>query len=393
MPNFYDAQGASQEVKLDLSVYREAAEHGLTVPQLVNRRYVTDAAKYGTAWDQFCASTGLFMREDRKLGIRPPTLAQVLNGDGAMLNPEALQAGQIVREAVPASRIIFPAVFLEAVENQLAADTTGYVSMFDSMVAISDSINGARFEQPVLNYSQPSGAMSQGMSQLALPASMLGITVADVARKIPTFSLGIEISTEALKATTLPLLTMAVARQAEIERATRVDQYVDQFRQGDTDNGTSALSVTTMTSLDSGATAGTLTHKAWVTWLRKNWRKRHINWVMCDLATALKIENRTNRPVITADDPNSPRINPTSQVANPAWQNVQIFMLEDGTIPADIVMGLDSRYGIRRVRNSQAEYTAVEQYVMRKSEALRYDFGEICYRMFDDAWTVLNINA
>lgn len=387
MSKFFDSKGGIQEVTLDVSVYKEASDNSMTVAQLINTKYPTDAAKFGSAFDQFAAESGLFLASNQEFGIKAPTMQDVFLGKAVM------NAGVIVRDAAPASRILFPAVFLEAVENKLKSNTEGYVAMFDSMVAVDDSIAGPRFEQPVINYSAPEGARSKTIAQLAEPSVMMGITVADVARKIPTFSIGMQISTEALQATTLDFVTLALARQAEVERAARVDDYIQLFLNGDPDMGSAALTSVTATSLDSTitSTAGLLTHKAWIKWLRTNFRKRHIDFVLCDLATALSIENRTGRPVITNDDPNSPRINATAEVLNPAWQNVKIFLLEDGTIPANTVIGIDSRYAIRRVRNSQADYAAVEQYVLRKSQAMRYDFGESAYRMFDEAWTVLTL--
>lgn len=387
MAKFIDLNGATQDVKLDVSIYKEATDNHMTVPQLINTKYQTDSEKFGSAFDQFAAESGLFIHSNNRYAIRAPSMADVFTGKAEM------NAGVIVRDASPASRILFPAVFLEAVENKLKVNTDGYVAQFDSMIAISDDIVGARFEQPLINYSKPEGARSQAIAQLAEPAVMMGITVSDVARKIPTFSIGMQISTEALQATTLDFVTLALARQAEVERAARVDEYIQAFLNGDVDMGSAALSSVTATSLDAtiANAAGLLTHKAWIKWLRVNFRKRHIDWVMCDLATALSIENRTGRPVITNDDPNSPRINATAEVANPAWQNVKIFLLEDGTIPANTIIGLDSRYAIRRVRNSQADYAAVEQFVLRKAEAMRYDFGEVAYRMFDEAWSVLTL--
>jgi hypothetical protein len=383
---FIDAEGATQEADLEVSIYREAADNQMSVPQLINTRFPTNADKHGTAFEQFMANTGMFLHADGRYGIRPPTMEQIINGTAVM------NAGTIVREASPVSRILFPAVFLEAVENQLKDDTDSYVAMFDSMVAVSDSINGPRFEQPVLNYSKPEGARSQAISQLAYPPSMLSITTADVARKIPTFSIGMEISDEAKKASTLDFVALALARQAEVERAARVDEYITSFLDGDLDMGTAALTPVTAQSLDAlNTTTGMISHLAWVKFLRRNYRKRHIDWVMCDLATALKIENRSGKPVVTTDNPNSNRIDALAQVANPQWQGVKIFLLEDGTIPTNTVLGLDSRYAIRRVRNNQAEYAAVEQFVLKKSEAVRYDFGEVAYRMFDDAWDVLSL--
>lgn len=382
-----DASGANQEVELSATLYKEAADNQLTVPQLINKKFPTDAAKNGTAFEQMCAGTGLFIKADEAYGIRPPTMKSVLEGTGQ------LQAGVIVRDAQPASRILFPAVFLELIENKLKADTASYVSLFNSLVAVDDSIQGARFEQPVINYANPEGARSQGISQNSLPSSMLSITTSDVARKIPTFSLGLEISKEAQQASTLDLVALALARQAEIERAARVDDYINAFVTGDVDMGTAALSSVTATSFDSsiGNTAGSLSHKAWVKFLRKNYRKRHIDWVMCDLSTALSIENRTGKPIITTDNPNSPRIDALAQVANPQWQGVKIFLVEDGIVAANTIVGLDSRYAIRRVRNSEAEYAATEEFVLKKSDALRFDFGEVAYRMFDEAWDVLTL--
>lgn len=385
MPKFLDQNGATQEVTLDVSVYREAANAGMSVPHYLSQRYPTDDAKYGSTFEQLLANQGLFVRADRKHGLRPPTMAEIFDGSAVM------QAGTVVRDASPASRIMFPAVIIEAVENKLRSDTAGYVSLFDKMIAIDYSIAGPKYEQAVLNFSKPEAARSQGISQLALPSSMLSITVSDVARKIPTMSLGMEISQEALQATSLDLVALAVTRQAEMERSARIDEYIAAVVSGDPDMGQAALTPITHTTLDAAPVSGAMTHKAWIKWLRLNWRKRHINWALCDLSTALKIENRTGKPTIQTDDPKSPRINPTAEVVNPAWQNVNIFLMEDGVIAADYILGLDSRYALARARNIQADYTAVEEFVLRKSKAMRFDFGEVVYRLFEDANTLMQI--
>src|SRR3990167_5548836 len=132
--NILDVSGANQEIDLDVTVYRDAADAQMTVPQYVNQKYQTNAEKDGTAFEQIMASTGLFLHKNDHYGIRPPTMQQVLNGNVTM------NAGVIVRDASPASRIVFPAVFLEAVENKLKDDTVSYVGTFNGMVAIDDSI-------------------------------------------------------------------------------------------------------------------------------------------------------------------------------------------------------------------------------------------------------------
>jgi hypothetical protein len=382
-----DASGATQEVEITAKLYQEASDNRLTVAQLINRKYPTNAEKTGTAFEQMCAGTGLFIKPEHAYGIRPPTLESVLQGTGQ------LQAGVITREANPASRILFPAVFLELVENKLKADTGAYVSQFNSLVAITDSIAGPRFDQPVINFSAPEVARSQGVGQNVMPPSMMSVTVSDISRKIPTFSLGMEISKEAQQASTLDLVALALARQAETERAARVDEQIAFLVSGDADMGQSALSSITATSLDStiASAAGVMSHKAWVKYLRRNYRKRHIDWIMCDLNAALAIENRTGKPVVTTDNPTSQRIDALATVSNPQWQAAKIFLLEDGIVAANTIVGLDSRYAIRRVRNTNADYAATEEFVLKKSDALRFDFGEVMYRLFDEAWDVVTL--
>jgi hypothetical protein len=386
---YKDTQGANQEFDLEVSAYRAAKEEFLTLPQWLSLHYPTNDKQYGSTFEQLMAGSNMFLHSDPSNGIRPPTLNHILRGDASF------NAGTIVRDASPVSRILFPAVVLEQMESGLKDNNDSYVSMFESLIAVKDSVNGPRFEQPIINYSNgsqgPTSMRSQPISQLAHPAAMISITASDVARAIPTFSLGMEISDQALQASTLDLVTLALSRQAEIERAARVDEFIKAFHGGDLDMGQAALVAVTTTSLDSAASGGAVTQLSWMKFLRRNFKKRRIDWVMCDLATALAIENRTNKPTVEKDDPTSTRIDALATVRNPSWSGVNIFLLDDGVITAGQVLALDSRYAIRRVRNSQADYAATEEFVLKRGQAMRFDFGEVAYRLFDDAWDLLTV--
>lgn len=383
--SFYDKGGKRQEVTLDATIFREAHDNEITVAQLLERKYETDSAEYGTVLEQMAASCGLVMKPDHRFGLRSPKMSEVFNGTGE------LKAGIITRDGSPASRILFPAVFLQWVENALVTDYETQPQIFEQMIAISDTVAGPRFEQPVVDFSKPQGARSQGIAQGALPANMLTITASDVARKIPTFSLGLEITQEALKATSLDFLALSLGRQVSAERDQRVEGYISAMVSGDLDLGMAALASATTTSYDSAATGGIVTQKAWVKYLFNNFRKRQISHIICDVDTALKIEGRTGKPIITSDDPNSPRIDATFQLLNYKLSQVKMFIVSPGVVAANTIVGLDSRYAIRRVRNSEAEYQAAEQFVLKKTEMLRFDFGEIIYRLFDQAWDVMTI--
>lgn len=384
-----NAKGDPMEIGLSATLYREAHDNNCTVAQFLERKYgaETNSEKYGSVLEQVAASSGIFLRGDKQFGLRAPTCKEILDGQAVM------QAGVIVRDGVPASRIVFPAVILEMLENQLVKDYNTQAPIFEKMLAISDTIAGNRFEQPVVTFTKPEGARSQAIAQGALPPVMGVISVADVARKIPTFSLGLEITDEALKATTLDFVSLSLQRQVAAERDGRVEGYISAMVGGDADMGQAALATINQTdaTLDPAAAAGTLTQKAWIKWLYRNIRKRRIDWIICTIGTALKIEARTGKPVVTTDDPNSPRIDALQHLVNPAIGDVKMFIVDSTVVADDHIIGLDSRYAMRRVRNSEAEYTAVEEFVLKKTKAMRFDFGEIVYRLYDEAWDHLVI--
>lgn len=393
MSAFLDASGATQQVELEVSMYQQAARSGMSFQHFINTKYPTDAKKYGSTFEQLMASEGIFVKANRDLGIRASTMDEILNG--------GMQAGGVVvKDGVPASRILFPAVFLLAIEDKLIANLTMTADAFEEMIAINESIPGDRYEQPKINFDKPSAGRSQAIAQLAQPASMLTITSADAAYRIPSFSLGMEISDQALKASTLDIVALALARQAAVQRNERAQNYMLGLYNGDIDNalgaGDGSLSslgfVDTSTSFDAVSTGGVFTQKSWMKYLMKNGTKRTITHIVTDVDTAMRIEGRTGKPVIIGDNPNSPRIDTQFSLMNPTWAiSPKIFLTQDVNWPAATMMGFDKSWAIRRVRNLTADYQAIEAMVMRRSQQLRFDFGEHVNRLFDDAYGCMTL--
>lgn len=381
-----DATGARQEIDLDVSIYKEAADKRLTVPQLLDAKFPTDANAYGSTFEQVMAASGLYLKGDRKAGIIKATIGEILEPQGG------IGAGVVTRDATPMSRLIFPAVVEQAMENKLREDTDSDVAIFNSMVALSDDIDGDQYQQPLLDFAVPEAARSQPISQLSEPATMMTLKVSEVSRTIPSFALGMVISEKAFKAATIDFVALSLARQAEVEQAKLIDSYLNSMIAGDVDFGMAALSSVKANTFDSAIVAnGTITHKAWIKWLRRNSRIRKIDWVICDVDTYLAIEGRAGKPTVGNDDPNSPRIDALLNAKNVRIGNVNVFLVESGVLPANAIIGLDSRYAIRKVRNLNANYRAQEQLVMRRGEALRWDWSEMCYRMFDQGWDYLSL--
>lgn len=390
MASYIDNTGAIQQIPLDATIYREAHDAGLSVEALINRNH---PVKHGdpTAFQQACASEGMFLKADRSFGLKPAMMDAILDGP-------KIEAGSVVRDSAPASRILFPAVYMSVLENKLLTDNSTTISAFNSMVAVDDSINHDRYERPILDYSKAEAARGRAIAQLSEPASMLSITASDKAFRITGTSVGMEISDQAMRSTSLDLVTMAMARQASIEMAEKVDQFILGFLNGDADISQAALStvagaIGTSASFNGAAPgAGVLTQKAWVKFLFNNAKKRKIDYVITDIDGALAIQNRTGRPTIVGDNPNSVRIDTLESVINPLWPDqVKIFITTDANWPANTILGFDSRYGIHRVTSTSLAYQAAEAYAMRRSHKFRIDIGQVAYRLFDDAWNGLTL--
>ena len=384
---YIDAKGDKKAVDLSVSMYQSAAEANQSLPQYMATQYPTNAEKHGTAFEQVLEQAGVFVKGNKEFGIRPSTVQEVLSPKDAA----------ITREGVPVSRLLFPAVMLSVIEDKLTRDYATNPAGFNALVAQEDSVAGDRWERPVLNFSRPEGARSAPVSQLALPNLMLSITASDKSMRIPSWGIGLEISEQAQKSTTLDLVGLAVARQALIEGNERANASILALLNGDVDYGSVALSaiagkVVKAVSFDATiVAAGALTKKAWMKWLTKNSTYRTITHVVTDFDTAMVLDQLLNG---TNSSTNGPMATITSAVSvmNTNWpSNVQIFVTNDANWPANTIMGLDKSAGVHRITSLTAAYSAIEQFAMKRSTMLRIDKGDMSYRLFDEAFEVLTL--
>ena len=158
---------------------------------------------------------------------------------------------------------------------------------------------------------------------------MVSFTTSQIPRRLPTWSIGAEFSQQALRNTTLDLVALSMSRWMAVEADGRVYEHLSNLWSGDADMQTAAIAAVTTTSLDSAATGGVVTHRAWLKWLYRNRRFRKISHIVCDLDTYLKIEGRTGRPgAIGVLDPTLPRIDPQAMALNPYVDNVKVLLVD-----------------------------------------------------------------
>ena len=386
---FIDASGAQVEVTLDVSVYKEAAAKGLTVPQLLNQRYQTKVDA-GPAFEQLCRSTGLVQSYNREFGFRPPTLGAVLDGRAGL-------SAASVLEGTPASRILYPAAVLELIESAMQVDRTTDPSAFDEMVGKDSYVSVNRLEYPIVNMSGAEAGVMRPISQLAKPDHMMTITTSDTSKSLGKLSLALLVSDEALNAITIDFVSDCVRRQAEVARNTQVYTWLLEFLNGDTDMGTSALSQTTAASYDSAVVAaGTITKKAYIKWLIHNWSIRQITHVVGTVDNLLTLWDLFPTTNTGIQPTGLDGLFPMIRIMNRALSDVRYFAVDatsGASWTANTLMGLDKKWAIHRITNTAAAYSAIEDYVLRRGKELRFDQSVIATRYWDNAFDVLSLTV
>ena len=379
-----DATGALAEVDVDMSLFRAAADgghaHGLRKLDATIPTKVDDL----TPSQQVYAQLGLH-RKDITLK--------------AAMGMEAYQGASTQDNSIT-GRLVTQAFLMDAIESSLRSSDYGITGIFNSKAAVVDSIQGTRFDRPLINYTRPAAGRSKAIAQLSEPTSMVLLTASDKSFKIAGSSIGIEYSDQVAQSVTMPIVTLSMQRQAEEEALERIEAQMLAFLNGDTDLDMVALASVSgavknaKTDYDSALTAGNLSQKAWVGWLFNDSRKRKIDTVVTDLAGALAIENRSGRPTVQGDNATSKRIDTLDTVINPTWPDrVDVIITQDKNWPVNTIMGFSSAYGYHVVNSTSMNYSAVEEFAIRRSTKLRIDFGSIAYRLYDSAFSVLTLTV
>lgn len=391
MAKYFDQTGKLVEVELTPRIYQEAHANGVSVETLINQRHPTREGD-APAFKQMCASLGLFTKSDNKTGIRATRIRDVLDGTGP-----CAEVATNTRNDIPQSRILYQAAILSTIEDKLKEDLETTAAAFDRMVAVTENIEGTEFKRAILNYDRPEKGRSQQTAQLARPVNMLTLTTSDRSQSIATEALGIQWSDQAQDNVGLDIIALSVARQVAVQRDERAGYNVLAMLNGDEDMQMQPLSNVTGTyvnasDLHAESSGGKLTHEAWVKWLYRGRSYRRLNWIVTDIDGALAIENRIGKPVVVGDDATSPRIDSQMVVANPLIPaKVNVFVTDIEDWPAGTLMGIDSRFAIQRINSITANYQAVANDVMTRSNEMRWDSGTAAMRLFDQSFSVLQL--
>ncbi len=388
--------GKPLNIDFHAKMYEEASNLGISLTQYLNRKFgaQVDESKDGSVIGQMMADAGMFLGQDQKTGFRSPTMKDVVT-DGVQMSAITRNEGD--QRHTPSGRLLFPEVIMRTMEDRLRRSDDLLVQTWEKMVATTATVNSARFDQPLINVTEPEQAAANPVSQLAEPDAMISITTSEYSKNIPTKSIGLVIADQAMEATTLDLVNLAMSAQARGEQVRMIEGHMRTILNGDEDMKESAAALnTTSKAVDHDsdiAAAGELSHKAWVKWLWSRHQYRTLNYVCCDIDTSFAIDNRAGKPTFNTNyNTTGENLYPVN-VSNPMI-NIPaptILPLSSDIIGADTIMGLDSRYAIRRVINVNAAYSAMEQWLLRRATAFRMDFGEMAHKLYDDAFDKMTL--
>ena len=209
-----------------------------------------------------------------------------------------------------------------------------------------------------------------------------------------------QMSEQAMKASTIDTLAFTVKRYLEVEHDQRIYNFLNSLFMGDNDMVIGAVPAVNSSSLDAAAAGGVLTHKAWIKWLATNRKRRKITHIIGTVSTYLAIEGRLGRPGLSAYDPRLSTIDPQGIASTVSFgSDVKYFIVDDyalgGPVPEGQIWGLDASQAISQVTNTEAEYTAVEQFISRRSQLMVMNWSAEVFRFFGDTdltpFSILNL--
>jgi len=390
--NFVDASGTQAELTLSVDDYKMAAEAGLSLPQYLQRAYPSDMTR-GTTFQQCMVSAGLIVGTDNTVGYSPLTMQQLFEGN-AGINMGTVTRGEGDSRHTPSGRYLFPAVILEMAAAQLMSSEDNLLSVYSDMVATTRTVSSERVDQPTIDVTAPEGSRAQPIAQGAEPPIMVTISLDEKQYNIPTRTIGLTITDQARRAVTIDQVGLAIAAQARGERISLVENDMAAMISGNSDRGETALSSVTASSFDSSiVTAGSITHRAWIKYLMARHKLMTVTHVVLDVDTYLAIESRAGKPTVQTDDPQSQRLDALPNLANKDafLSGPKVMLLDTAVVGANTVVGIDKTYAIQRTINIGASYQAIEEFVLRRTTSMRFDYGETSKKLYPEAWNQMTL--
>lgn len=258
------------------------------------------------------------------------------------------------------------------------------------LVALTTPINAGEYRAYYLN----NDSVQTGMTRVAEGAEVPRVKLAGGDRTIDLYKYGrgLEATYEQLKRQRVDKLALHVRRMAVQAEVDKVGAILSVMVNGDGNSGTQPTTYN-LTTLDTAASAGTLTLKGWLAFKMKFANPYVLTGALAQEAVALQMltlnMGSANVPLVSVQQPSG--LGAFTQI-NPGLRDA-VALGWTGEAPALKIVGFDKRFAIERVVDIGATITEVEQFITRQVQVLVVTEAE-GYAVIDkNAMGILNVNA
>ena len=273
--------------------------------------------------------------------------------------------------------------------DQLRAKRIAPAIPLAELIAITTPINSGAYQAFYLTDSVDDQRMKRIAEGTDVPTAKL--TGSDHTIRLKKFGRGLEASYEVLRRQRLDMIALHMARLAVQAEVDKVTAALAVLVAGDGASG--APTTHNLTTLDTGASAGTCSLKGWLAYKMKFANPYILTHILVQEAVSLQLmtlnTGSANIPLVQVNAVSG--FGGFSPINPGLGDNVRLGWTSDA--PALYVVGLDNRFALEQVTEIGANIEEVERFVQRQTQAI-YLTEVMGFCVFDlNAIKLLNVNA
>lgn len=257
------------------------------------------------------------------------------------------------------------------------------------LVALTTPINASEYRAYYLS----NDSVQTGMTRVTEGAEVprVKLTGGDHTIDLLKYGRGLEATYEQLRRQRIDKLALHIRLMAVQAEVDKVAQIINVMVNGDGNNN--APTTHNLTTLDSTATAGTLSLKGWLAFKMKFANPFSLTGALAQEAVALQMMllnmGSANVPLVNVQQPSG--LGAFTQINPSLRDSVALGWTSDA--PSLKIIGFDKRFAIERVVDIGATITEVEQFITRQVQVLVVTEAEGFAIIDKNAMGILNVNA
>jgi len=322
-----EAVEKAADVKLSKEFYEVADKCGMTFSQVLERINPSTPDDTLDAFERQCKRFGIVLNDVPEKGIH------------------ASSGDMFFQSSQPASRILFPEFLNRVARISLLEDYD-----LNWVIAATRNINSGAFRSLYITDTAAKRRKARVTEMSAFPTTK--VTWSEEAGSVYKNGVRLLLSYEFVRRTSIPMISLVVSR---VLLQSRRDDFADAINvlvNGD-DHATVANPATNsnLTTLDTGAVAGTLSYKGYLKF-GNIFRPYRMTAAIGTIDTILQVilcAKPSTDPIqlFSLLQSKGTKLGENITVVNPAWGNVNLIVHDNA--PANKLIGLDKRYALERI--------------------------------------------